>query len=101
MARWPARPNTLPTRSSPDLRARNGSSAWDEIQFLRWLFASLRSVIDRTIVLENSSYQANKNHDVFPLRLSDDLRPEPLGTAEYDGPAYEHAFDRHSRVLVR
>jgi DNA-3-methyladenine glycosylase len=31
MARWPARPNTLPTRSSPDLRARNGSSEWDEL----------------------------------------------------------------------
>src|SRR5450631_3437805 len=31
MARWPARPNTLPTRSSPDLRARNGSSEWDKI----------------------------------------------------------------------
>src|SRR5450755_3287943 len=31
MARWPARPNTLPTRSSPDLRARNGSSERDEI----------------------------------------------------------------------
>src|SRR5579863_248015 len=31
MARLPARPNALPTRSSPDLRARNGSSEWDEI----------------------------------------------------------------------
>ena len=31
MARWPARPSTLATRSSPDLRARNGSSEWDEI----------------------------------------------------------------------
>lgn len=31
MARWPARPNTLPTRSSPDLRARIGLSEWDEI----------------------------------------------------------------------
>jgi hypothetical protein len=31
MARSPARPNTLPTRSSPDLRARNGSSEWDDI----------------------------------------------------------------------
>ena len=31
MARWPARPNTLATRSSPDLRARNGLSEWDEI----------------------------------------------------------------------
>src|ERR1700675_3704922 len=31
MARWPARPNTLPTRSSPDLRARLGLSEWDEI----------------------------------------------------------------------
>src|SRR5271166_2423046 len=30
MARWPARPNTLPTRSNPDPRARNGSSEWDE-----------------------------------------------------------------------
>ncbi len=31
MARWPARPNTLPTRSSRDLPARNGSSEQDEI----------------------------------------------------------------------
>src|ERR1700686_1449408 len=31
MARWPARPNTLPTRSSPDLRAPSGLSEWDEI----------------------------------------------------------------------
>src|SRR5271165_5763421 len=31
MARWPARPNTLPTRSSPDPRARVGLSEWDEI----------------------------------------------------------------------
>jgi DNA-3-methyladenine glycosylase len=30
MARWPARPNTLPTRSNPDPRARVGSSEWDE-----------------------------------------------------------------------
>src|SRR5271157_4004100 len=30
MAKWPARPNTLPTRSNPDPRARNGSSEWDE-----------------------------------------------------------------------
>ncbi len=30
MARWPARPNTSPTRSSPDPRARNGSSEWNE-----------------------------------------------------------------------
>src|SRR5271166_1932568 len=30
MARSPARPNTLPTRSNPDPRARNGSSGWDE-----------------------------------------------------------------------
>ena len=31
MARWLARPNTLQTRSNPDLRAVNGSSEWDEI----------------------------------------------------------------------
>src|SRR5271165_1270307 len=31
MARWPARPNTSPTRSNPGRRARNGSSEWDEI----------------------------------------------------------------------
>src|SRR5208337_75930 len=31
MARWPARPNTLPTRSNPDPRARVGSSEWAEI----------------------------------------------------------------------
>jgi len=31
MARWPARPNTLPTRSSRDLRARVGLSEWNEI----------------------------------------------------------------------
>ena len=31
MARWPARPNTLPTRSSPDPRARVGLSERDEI----------------------------------------------------------------------
>src|SRR5271157_6366895 len=31
MARWPARPNTLATRSSQDLRARNGLSGWGEI----------------------------------------------------------------------
>jgi DNA-3-methyladenine glycosylase len=31
MARWPARPNTLPTRSNPDPRARVGLSEWDEI----------------------------------------------------------------------
>ncbi len=31
MARSPARPSTSPTRSSPDLRARSGSSEWDEI----------------------------------------------------------------------
>ena len=35
MARWPVRPNTLPTRSSPDLRARFGSSKWDEIDATR------------------------------------------------------------------
>ena len=31
MAKWPAKPSTLPTRSSPDLRARNGSSEWNKI----------------------------------------------------------------------
>jgi DNA-3-methyladenine glycosylase len=31
MARWPARPNTLATRSSRDLRARSGLSGWNEI----------------------------------------------------------------------
>src|SRR6516165_2317270 len=31
MARWPARPSTLPTRSSRDLRARIGLSGWGEI----------------------------------------------------------------------
>ena len=31
MARWPARPNTLPTRSSPDPHARVGLSEWNEI----------------------------------------------------------------------
>jgi DNA-3-methyladenine glycosylase len=31
MARWPARPNTLATRSSRDLRAPSGLSGWDEI----------------------------------------------------------------------
>src|SRR3954447_7095541 len=31
MARWPARPNTLATPSSPDLRARTWLSGWDEI----------------------------------------------------------------------
>src|SRR5271169_6145763 len=31
MARSPARPNTLPTRSNPDPRARVGLSEWDEI----------------------------------------------------------------------
>ena len=31
MARWPARPNTLPTRSNPDPRERVGLSEWDEI----------------------------------------------------------------------
>src|SRR6202171_3331959 len=31
MARWPARSNTLPTRSNPDPRARVGLSEWDEI----------------------------------------------------------------------
>src|SRR5271155_390554 len=31
MARSPARPNTLPTRSSRDRRARSGLSEWDEI----------------------------------------------------------------------
>ena len=31
MARWPARPNTLASRSSPDLRAPIWSSEWDEI----------------------------------------------------------------------
>ena len=30
MARWPARPSTLATRSSRDLRARSGLSEWDE-----------------------------------------------------------------------
>ena len=30
MARWPARPNTLPIHSNPDLRARDGLSEWDE-----------------------------------------------------------------------
>jgi DNA-3-methyladenine glycosylase len=31
MGRSPAKPNISPTRSSPDLRALNGSSGWDEI----------------------------------------------------------------------
>jgi DNA-3-methyladenine glycosylase len=31
MARWPARPNALPTRSGPDLRGRTGSSGAGEI----------------------------------------------------------------------
>src|SRR5271165_3754861 len=31
MGRWPARPNTLPTRSNPGPRARVGLSEWDEI----------------------------------------------------------------------
>ena len=31
MARWPARPNTLATRSSPDLRARIWLSEWNEV----------------------------------------------------------------------
>ena len=31
MARRPARPSTLPTRSNPDVRARKGASEWDEI----------------------------------------------------------------------
>src|SRR5271170_4437344 len=31
MARSPARPNTLPTRSSRDRRGRDGLSEWDEI----------------------------------------------------------------------
>ena len=30
MGRWPVRPNTSATRSSPDLRARTWSSEWDE-----------------------------------------------------------------------
>jgi DNA-3-methyladenine glycosylase len=34
MARWPARPNTLATRSSPDLRARSGLSEWGDIGVL-------------------------------------------------------------------
>ena len=31
MARWPVRPNTLPTRSNPDPRARRRLSEWNEI----------------------------------------------------------------------
>src|SRR5271170_2319622 len=31
MAKWPARPNTLPTRSNPGRRARGLSSEWNEI----------------------------------------------------------------------
>src|ERR1700732_1904904 len=31
MAKWRARPNTLATRSSPDLHARSGLSGWGEI----------------------------------------------------------------------
>src|SRR5450755_2833804 len=103
MGRWPVRPNTLATRSSPDLRARIWLSEWDEIGAT----VVLPSVLDRAEMPVYTAQLARFLIGKMLVRMLDEgvaggriVETEAYGVGDPAGHAYRGMTPRNRTLFL-